>query len=64
MGHYEQIHETAQAIRKRAAGHRPKVGIILGSGLGEFAGARVQGFFLILVEKKLREIYRSRGTGR
>jgi purine-nucleoside phosphorylase len=37
MGHYEQIHETAQAIRKRAAGHQPKVGIILGSGLGEFA---------------------------
>ncbi len=37
MGHYEQIQETAQAIRKRAAGHQPKVGIILGSGLGDFA---------------------------
>jgi purine-nucleoside phosphorylase len=37
MGHYEQIQETAEAIRKRAAGIQPKVGIILGSGLGDFA---------------------------
>lgn len=37
MGHYEQIQETAQAIRTRAGGLQPKVGIILGSGLGDFA---------------------------
>jgi purine-nucleoside phosphorylase len=37
MGLYEQLHETADAIRARAPGHSPKVGIILGSGLGEFA---------------------------
>ncbi|HEX8436369.1 purine-nucleoside phosphorylase [Archangium sp.] len=37
MGLYEQVHETAQAIRARAGGLSPKVGIILGSGLGDFA---------------------------
>ena len=37
MGLYEQIQETAQAIRTRAGGLQPKVGIILGSGLGDFA---------------------------
>ncbi|MDC0709702.1 purine-nucleoside phosphorylase [Stigmatella sp. ncwal1] len=37
MGLYEQIQETAQAIRQRAGGLSPKVGIILGSGLGAFA---------------------------
>ncbi|MBX5481332.1 MAG: purine-nucleoside phosphorylase [Myxococcaceae bacterium] len=34
---YEQLHETAAAIRARAPGFNPKVGIILGSGLGGFA---------------------------
>ena len=34
---YEQLQETAAAIRARAPGFLPKVGIILGSGLGEFA---------------------------
>jgi len=37
MGLYEQLQETAQAIRQRAPGFTPKVGIILGSGLGGFA---------------------------
>jgi purine-nucleoside phosphorylase len=37
MGLYEQVHETALAIRARAGGISPKVGIILGSGLGDFA---------------------------
>jgi purine-nucleoside phosphorylase len=37
MGLYEQVQETAQAIRGRAPGLSPRVGIILGSGLGEFA---------------------------
>ena len=34
---YEQLQETAQAIWTRAPGFKPKVGIILGSGLGAFA---------------------------
>lgn len=34
---FEQLQETAAAIRARAPGFSPKVGIILGSGLGEFA---------------------------
>ncbi len=37
MGLYEQVQETVQAIRAHANGLAPKVGIILGSGLGEFA---------------------------
>jgi purine-nucleoside phosphorylase len=37
MGLYEQVQETAQAIRQRAGGLAPRVGIILGSGLGAFA---------------------------
>jgi purine-nucleoside phosphorylase len=37
MGLYEKIQETAQAIQARSNGLRPKVGIILGSGLGGFA---------------------------
>lgn len=37
MGLYEQVQETVQAIRQRAGGLSPKVGIILGSGLGAFA---------------------------
>lgn len=37
MGLYEQVQETAQAIRERAPGLTPQVGIILGSGLGDFA---------------------------
>ena len=37
MGLYEQVQETAQAIRGRAPGLSPAVGIILGSGLGDFA---------------------------
>ncbi|HLL52971.1 MAG TPA: purine-nucleoside phosphorylase [Myxococcaceae bacterium] len=37
MGLYEQLQETAQAIWTRAPGFKPKVGIILGSGLGAFA---------------------------
>jgi hypothetical protein len=41
-----------QAIRSRAA-----------EVLATFAGARVQVFVPILVEKRLRELYRARGTG-
>jgi purine-nucleoside phosphorylase len=37
MGLYEQVQETAQVIRQRAGGLVPRVGIILGSGLGAFA---------------------------
>jgi len=37
MGLYEQLQETAHAIRLRAPGFAPKVGIILGSGLGGLA---------------------------
>ncbi|MBN1206983.1 MAG: purine-nucleoside phosphorylase [Myxococcaceae bacterium] len=37
MGLYEQVQETVQAIRQRAGGLVPRVGIILGSGLGAFA---------------------------
>lgn len=37
MGLYEQVQETARAIRDRAGSLSPKVGLILGSGLGEFA---------------------------
>lgn len=34
---YEDLQETVDAIRKRTGAVRPKVGIILGSGLGDFA---------------------------
>ena len=37
MGLYEQVQETAQAIRQQAGALTPRVGIILGSGLGAFA---------------------------
>jgi purine-nucleoside phosphorylase len=37
MALYEQLQETAAAIRARAPGFAPKVGLILGSGLGGFA---------------------------
>ncbi|XXF76564.1 purine-nucleoside phosphorylase [Myxococcaceae bacterium GXIMD 01537] len=37
MGLYEQVQETVQVIRQRAGGLKPKVAIILGSGLGAFA---------------------------
>jgi purine-nucleoside phosphorylase len=37
MGLYEQVQETVHAIRQRAGGLAPRVGIILGSGLGAFA---------------------------
>ena len=37
MGLYEQVQETVQAIRQRSGGLSPRVGIILGSGLGAFA---------------------------
>lgn len=37
MGLYEQVQETVQVIRARAPGFSPKVGVILGSGLGAFA---------------------------
>jgi purine-nucleoside phosphorylase len=37
MGLYEQLNECAAAIRAKAPGFTPKVGIILGSGLGAFA---------------------------
>jgi purine-nucleoside phosphorylase len=37
MGLYEQVQETVQAVRQRAGGLTPRVGIILGSGLGAFA---------------------------
>ncbi len=34
---YDQLQQTTKAIRERAGALTPKVGIILGSGLGEFA---------------------------
>jgi purine-nucleoside phosphorylase len=37
MALYEQLQETVHAIRQRAPGITPAVGIILGSGLGGFA---------------------------
>jgi purine-nucleoside phosphorylase len=37
MGLYEQVQETVRAIRHRAGSVSPRVGIILGSGLGGFA---------------------------
>lgn len=37
MGLHEQLHETASVIQQRNPGFHPKVGIILGSGLGDFA---------------------------
>jgi purine-nucleoside phosphorylase len=37
MGLYEDLQLTVQAIRERAGGEAPKIGIILGSGLGSFA---------------------------
>jgi purine-nucleoside phosphorylase len=37
MALYEQLQETAAAIRARAPAFAPKVGVILGSGLGGFA---------------------------
>jgi hypothetical protein len=37
MGLYEQVQETARTLRDRAGSLSPKVGIILGSGLGGFA---------------------------
>ena len=37
MALYEQIQETLSALRARAPGKSPKLGIILGSGLGRFA---------------------------
>lgn len=37
MGLFEELHQTAAVIQQRAPGFRPKVGLILGSGLGEFA---------------------------
>jgi purine nucleoside phosphorylase len=38
MGLYEQVQETARTIRDRAGSLSPRVGIILGSGLVDFAG--------------------------
>jgi purine-nucleoside phosphorylase len=38
MGYYEQVREAADAIRARV-GEVPQVGIVLGSGLGDFAGS-------------------------
>lgn len=37
MGLYEQVQETVRAVRERAGSLSPRVGIILGSGLGDFA---------------------------
>jgi purine-nucleoside phosphorylase len=37
MGLYEQVQETVAAIRARSPGLEPRIGIILGSGLGGFA---------------------------
>jgi purine-nucleoside phosphorylase len=37
MSLYDQLQETLAAIRARAPGSAPQVGIILGSGLGDFA---------------------------
>lgn len=37
MGLYEQLRECTEVVGAWAPGHQPKVGIILGSGLGAFA---------------------------
>lgn len=37
MGVFEQVQECAQAIRAKAPSSAPRVGVILGSGLGSFA---------------------------
>jgi len=37
MGLYEDVQLTVRSIRERAGGFAPKVGVILGSGLGSFA---------------------------
>jgi purine-nucleoside phosphorylase len=37
VGLFEDLHYTANAIRTRAGKVAPKIGVILGSGLGEFA---------------------------
>ena len=37
MGLYEEVQQTAKLIRQRSGGPAPKLGIILGSGLGSFA---------------------------
>src|SRR5687768_8055991 len=42
MGLFEQVQETVQAIRARTSGCEPKLGIILGSGLGGFANSFTQ----------------------
>jgi purine-nucleoside phosphorylase len=38
MGHYEEVKEAADAIRARVP-HLPEIGIVLGSGLGDFANS-------------------------
>jgi purine-nucleoside phosphorylase len=38
MGYYEQVKEAADAIRARVPAI-PEIGIVLGSGLGDFAGS-------------------------
>src|SRR5258708_546579 len=37
MGLLEELEETEQAIRERAGGLGPKVAVVLGSGLGDYA---------------------------
>jgi purine-nucleoside phosphorylase len=37
MGLFEDLQETAQSVRQRTGGLSPQVGVILGSGLGDFA---------------------------
>ncbi len=39
MEPYDQLQQTTKAIRERAGALKPRVGIILGSGLGDFADA-------------------------
>jgi len=38
MTYYDQVHEAADAIRSRVS-EMPRIGIVLGSGLGDFAGS-------------------------
>jgi len=37
--YYDKVSEAAEAIRARAGSELPKIGIVLGSGLGDFAGS-------------------------
>jgi purine-nucleoside phosphorylase len=46
MTYYEQVAEGAEFLRRRLAGLAPRVGIVLGSGLGAVAGAVAKPVFV------------------